>query len=92
VSKTLKETVDGSIEVETNDEFVDNADEQQRIHVDHEIRGEAPEVWIEARKRIRITCGTSVVTLTEDTISFKGTNLDLTGAAIDAGTGVITHN
>lgn len=92
VSKTLKETVDGSVKVDTLDEFVDNADKQQRINVAKEIKGQAPEVWIEAKKTIRITCGTSVVTLTEDTISFKGTNLDLTSTAVDAGTGVITHN
>jgi len=92
VTKTLKETVEGSIEIETNDEFVDNADKLQKIVVTKTMSGEAPEVWIEAVDEIRIKCGTSMIIVTKDDITFQGTNLKMTGSSVDADSAAITNN
>jgi type VI secretion system secreted protein VgrG len=92
VTKTFKEKVEGNVTIETNDEFVDNADELQKIVVTKKMSGEAPEVWIEAVKKIRIKCGTSVITLTKTAIKFEGTNLQMSGDAVDSASKEITNN
>jgi hypothetical protein len=92
VGKTSNEKVDGSVKIETQDEFIDNADTTQRILVGRTMQGDAPMVWVEAVKSVRIKCGTSTITVTKTAITFEGTNLDLTGADVDADTAQIRHN
>lgn len=92
VTKTMTETVDGSIKIKTNDEFVDNADELQELVVTHAMDGRAPEVWIEAVQEIRIKCGTSIITVTPTAITFSGTNLQMSGDRVDSDSLVINNN
>jgi hypothetical protein len=92
VTKTMTESVCGSVFVKTHDEFVDNADELQDIDVTTDVIGKAPEVWIEAVTRLRIRCGTSSITLTTEDITFEGTNLQMSGTKIDMASGMIFNN
>lgn len=92
VGKSFTETVKGSIKIDTQDEFIDNADTTQEIVVKKTMSGEAPMVWVEAVNSVRIRCGSSVITVTKTGITFEGTDLDLSGASVDADTARIQHN
>jgi type VI secretion system secreted protein VgrG len=92
VQKAYDENVGASMDLKTAGKFIDNADTTAFWKVGGELAGRAPEIWIEAQKEIRITCGGSVLTMTPDSISITATAIDLSGATIHAQTAAIDHN
>lgn len=92
VEKTLIETVGGGMYLKTNAKYFDNADTTSSWTVLGALTADAPEVWAEAEQKIVLKCGASTITIDEKTITFEGSNVDLSGAHLDADTGAITHN
>ncbi len=95
IAKKSREEVTGSVKVKTEDEFVDNASTEQTILVKQHVTGEAPLVWFEAIKHIKIRCGNSSLELTPTQITFKGKNLQMTGgqtSSVDMVSKMITNN
>lgn len=92
VQNKYVENVTGSMTLKTDATFVDNADTKSEWEVGGELSARAPEVWIEALKEIVIKVGGSTLTLLPDSIVIKGSNIDLSGASIDADTATIDHN
>jgi type VI secretion system secreted protein VgrG len=92
VQKAYTEDVGASMDLRTAGKFIDNADTTSFWNVGGELAARAPEIWIEAKKEIRITVGGSVLTITTDSISLQGKAIDLSGATIHAETGAIDHN
>ena len=56
------------------------------------MKADAPEVWVEAEESIIIKCGASVMKINDKEIRIESSNLDMSGANIDADTGTIEHN
>jgi type VI secretion system secreted protein VgrG len=92
VQNKYVENISGAITLKTDDKFIDNADTKSEWEVGGELSGRAPEVWIEASKEIVIKVGGSTLTLLPDSIVIKGSQIDLSGASIDADTATIVHN
>jgi type VI secretion system secreted protein VgrG len=92
VEKLLNETVGAGIVLKSNARYLDNADTTSTWLTAGPLTADAPEVWAEAEEKIVIKCGASVLTITEKEIRLEGTNVDLSGAHIDADTGAIEHN
>ena len=92
VQKRYKERVLGIMALETKGKYIDNAETTSTWTVGNELSGEAPEIWIEAIKEIRIKCGDSVIRILPDAISLKAKSIDLSGAHIQAMTKAIDHN
>jgi type VI secretion system secreted protein VgrG len=92
VQKRYREMVGGIMALETQGKYIDNAETTQAWTVGSELKGEAPEIWVEAIKEIRIKCGDSVIRILPDSISVKAKTLDLSGAHIQAMTKAIDHN
>ncbi|MFO0758404.1 MAG: type VI secretion system tip protein TssI/VgrG [Byssovorax sp.] len=92
VQKKYKERVLGIMALETKGKYIDNAETTSTWTVGGELSGEAPEIWVEAIKEIRIKCGDSVIRILPDAISFKAKSIDLSGAHIQAMTKAIDHN
>ncbi len=92
VSKLLNETVGGAMILKSNARYLDNADTTSNWTVAATLDADAPEVWAEAEEKIIVKCGASTLTITEGEVRIEGTNVDLSGAHIDADTKTIDHN
>ncbi len=92
VDTEYKETVQASIVCVSNDKYLDNADTTSTWKVSASVLGTAPIVHVEAIDSIKLTCGSSVLTVTTDEITLNGTNISLSGSEIDADSASITHN
>ena len=92
VQKKYREMVGGMMALTTQGKYIDNAETTSTWTAGGEIKGEAPEIWIEAIKEIRIKCGASMITILPESIAFTSTEIDLSGATLWAKTGQIHHN
>ncbi len=92
VQKKYRERVGGIMALETKGRYIDNAETTSTWTVGAELKGEAPEIWVEAIKEIRIKCGDSVIRILPDGITIKAKSIDLSGAHIQALTKAIDHN
>ena len=92
VSKLLNETVAGGMILKSNARYLDNADTTSNWTVAASLDADAPDVWAEAEEKIIIKCGASTLTITQTEVRIEGTNVDLSGAHIDADTKTIDHN
>jgi type VI secretion system secreted protein VgrG len=92
VQKKYREMVGGIMALETRGKYIDNAETTSSWTAGSELKGEAPEIWIEAISEIRIKCGDSVIRISKDGISIKAKSIDLSGAHIQALTKAIDHN
>lgn len=92
VSELLSENVGAGIVLKSNARYLDNADTTSTWLTAGAMSSDAPEVWIEAEEALIIKCGSSVLKITETEIRIESTNLDMSGAQVDADTGTIEHN
>ncbi|AKT40610.1 type VI secretion system Vgr family protein [Chondromyces crocatus] len=92
VTTDYKEDVGESIFLQSNSKYIDNADTTSTWTIKDALTGKAPELHVEAVDLVRITCGESVLTLTQQAITLTAKNLDLSGAHLDADSGTIEHN
>ncbi len=92
VGDQLKESVYGAMMLQTNGRYLDNADTTSDWTVLGSLDADAPKVRIEAEDKITIRCGESRLILDQREIRIEATNLDLSGAHIDADTSQIKHN
>lgn len=92
VTKIYLETVGAAIIATSNGKYIDNADTTATWKAGLALDADAPEVHVEAKDKLRIKCGNSVLTLTPDSIQLTATNLDLSAAHLDADSGLIEHN
>jgi type VI secretion system secreted protein VgrG len=92
VVKGFRETVGFAIFMKTNGQYIDNADTTGKWTVGGQLKGEAPEILIEAQESIKLKVGGSVLTIDKDSIRLSATNLDLSAAHLDADTQTIEHN
>ncbi len=91
VAGKMIEKVLGSMLVKSNGKFFDTV-EDSSLWTAGSFTGKAPDILIEAEKSIRISCGSAVMTLTEDTLSIEAPKLDMSGAHLDADAESIDHN
>jgi type VI secretion system secreted protein VgrG len=92
VDASLTETVGGDVTVTAGDSFIDDADVTSSWTVTGKLSGTGEEVWVNAREAIRIRCGTSLLEITPTKITLRGDSLDLSGAHLQAVSGIIRHN
>jgi len=92
VETEYTENVGSSIVCVSNDKYLDNADTTATWIVSASVLGSAPIVHVEAVDSIKLTCGSSVLTVTTDAITVTTTNLSLSGSHLDADSALITHN
>lgn len=92
VSKLLSENVGAGIVLKSNARYLDNADTTSTWLTRGAMKADAPEVWVEAEEAIIIKCGSSVMKINDKEIRIESSNLDMSGANIDADTGTIEHN
>jgi type VI secretion system secreted protein VgrG len=91
VQKDLEETVEGSMTLTTKGKYIDNAEKEMSWDVATELAGEAPEIWIEATKKIQIKCGASILIIDTKSIKIQAAEVDLSGARLWAYTSEIKH-
>src|SRR5690606_36953596 len=93
VQKQLVEVVGGLFMCTTHGKYNDGSPETQLWQSGAFIKGEAPEIKIEAIEQIELVCGGAVLTITPDKIEGSAPMLDL-GKSSDVvvKTGVIKHN
>ncbi len=92
VDKSLRELVGLKIDIETGGVYSENADKKAKWTVGGKATFKAKEVIVEAKKRIRLKCGDSILTITDSDITLEGTELKLDGAKLETKTTAIEHN
>jgi len=90
--KTYTETVGGTMMLKTNGIFLDNADETSRWRVGAALSASAPSVWIEAKEKIVLKCGSSTLTIEPDKIEIKAAAFDLDGGKLQFDSKKLEHN
>ncbi|MBI4955259.1 MAG: type VI secretion system tip protein VgrG [Myxococcales bacterium] len=93
VKQGLTETVGGVMSLDTADAYVDNAETRWELTAGASIRAEAPSVWIEAKDKIELSCGASVVTIRPDSVEIKAAKFDLSSCPeMVLDTKLVEHN
>jgi len=93
VAKIYAETVGGAIILKTDEAYNDHADTTSAWTVGGLMQGEAPDLWVEAAKKIEVKCGSSTMTITTDSVEIKSDELDLSAAEnLDSFAELIKHN
>jgi type VI secretion system secreted protein VgrG len=92
VDADFTETIEGSSIVDSGESFIDDADTTATWTIGATLSATGAEVWIKALREVRFRCGTSTVVLTPAAITIQGAKLDLSGATLDAVSGIIEHN
>lgn len=93
VGEKYEETVLGTMSLQTDEAFIDGAEKTAKWEVGSAISGHAPKVFVEARDKIQIKCGSSVITILPDSIEISSPSLDLTGATqLKVVTQTVDHN
>lgn len=92
VTEKMSEHVGGTMMVSTNGKFFDTVEDTSLWESATAFEGKAPEILIEAEKSLRIQCGGSTITLTEEALTIEGTSLDMSGAHLEVDASNIDHN
>jgi hypothetical protein len=73
--------------------YIDHANTKSSWIVGGKATTKAPDIWIEAKDKIELKCGGSVIVVLPDSVEIKADKFDLTQAShLDSDTQVIEHN
>jgi hypothetical protein len=93
VAEQYQEEIRGNLLMKTDRYFIDGANEKSSWKVGGALEGTAPHVYLEAKDKIELKCGASVITLTTDSVEIRAASFDLSGSPnIQAITKKITRN
>lgn len=93
VQKELVEIVGGLFMCKTDGKYNDASTETQHWKSGAFIKGDAPEIKLEATESIELVCGAAVITIYPDRIEGSAPSLDLTKSSdVVVNTGIIKHN
>ena len=80
VAEQYQEEIRGNLLMKTDRYFIDGANEKSSWKVGGAIEGKAPHVYLEAKDKIELKCGASVITLTTDSVEIRAASFDLSGS------------
>ncbi len=93
VRVSLTEDVEGAMLLKTDKRYIDHANTTSTWIVTSKSTASAPDVWIEARDRIELRCGASVIVILPDSVEIRASSYDLTQASfLEAKSSLIVHN
>jgi type VI secretion system secreted protein VgrG len=93
VKKAWRETVGGVMVLKTDGAFVDGADEKSAWTIGAALSGKAPKVFIEAKDRIELKCGSSSIVVLPDKVELRAKAFDLTKSSeLELLTKKVEHN
>jgi type VI secretion system secreted protein VgrG len=93
VRKDYTETIGGVMLLSTSERFIDHANTTSSWVVGGTATMKAPDVWIQAKDRIELRCGSSVIVILPDSVEIRAKKFDLSQAGLlDSDTLVIEHN
>ena len=93
VGKKLFETVGGAIVMSADKKYMDAADKTMSWKVGVKLAAKAPDVTIEAKEKITLSCGSSSITIDATSVTIAADAFDLSEASdLVAQTALIDHN
>ncbi|HVJ91491.1 MAG TPA: type VI secretion system tip protein TssI/VgrG [Labilithrix sp.] len=92
IKKNSVETVGGAMILRAGENFADTADKKSFWTIGATLTAKAPKVFLEAKDRIQIKCGASVLVLDKDSLEIISPAYDLSGAFLEVATAVVNHN
>jgi type VI secretion system secreted protein VgrG len=93
VRVSLTEDIEGGMLLKTDKRYIDHANTTSTWLVTAKSTAQAPDVWIEARDKIELRCGASVIVILPDSVEIQASSYDLTQASfLEAKSSLIVHN